>query len=271
MLLVVYAALALSQQEQATVNEKLNPLVTPPSHGGQVVSVISGSETGLQAIVTDARGPTTRDRLGSIDVALRGMGAAYSQGLSVRVNNAIELGGNDRSFHGEGMLDASGGYRWTVTNNQGPFIRGGVRAIIGGDALVYQSLLELPQAQFGYQYLASKKTLFEAGGRAGLSLFGRSDAPFERGVRSLDRVPDVGATATVKTGPINISADWSHFFPRDTGSQVDWMTAMVCGIAPHKIALCTELRAVFGDVHVGTEVLSSRVTQLGFTAGISGL
>jgi hypothetical protein len=268
-LVAVYAALAIDNGSRER-DQSFSPLVSPPSRGGQVVSVIAASETGVEGVVTASRGAGNNDRFGSVSLSSRRIGVVYDRGLSVRVNNAVELGGSARGFHGEGVADISGGYRFHVTDTQGPFIRGGIRGIIGGDALLYQSMIELPQAQLGYQYLVGKETLLEVAERTGFSVFGRSDASGLGGVRPLDQVVDVGALATVKTGPLHLSADWSHFIERDRGSDVNWLTVTLCGAA-HRIAVCTEARAVVGDVHLGSlETTGSRVMQVGLTVGFAG-
>jgi len=270
-LVAAYVALALSKDTQAAQSDSLNPLVTPPSHGGQVVSVYAESETGLMGLVTADRGGTGEaTRFASVGASLRRLGVAYDRGLVVRVSNAMELAGSERGVEGQAVADVSGGYRFHVTDDSGPFVRGGIRGILGGDALLYQSMIELPQAHLGYQYLKSKTTFIEAAARVGFSIFGRSDASGEGGRRALDQVADVGAIATLRTGPVHLSADWSHFLTRDGGSAIDWLSVSLCGTA-HKLALCTDARAMLGDQHIGNvEIASGRVTQVGLTLGFAG-
>jgi hypothetical protein len=265
-LLFIAAALVLSEEAKHTL-----ALTTPPQRDGKTESLMLVSTVGLTAMVTAARGGDADDRLGSLSLSSRKMGFAYDRGLDVRVVNTFELGASEHDrkigFHGGGSVEASGGYRFHVAETHGPFIRGGIEALIGGDSLVYQSLVELPQAQLGYQYIAGP-SLFEVAGRSGFSIFGRSDTG-DQASRHLDQVLDVGAMGTARTGPVVVTAEWSHFLARGEGAPIDWVTIAVCGIA-RTVALCTDVRAVSGDVYLPSQALAaSRVTQVGITIGSS--
>jgi hypothetical protein len=265
--LVVCAALALSEDAKHRL-----AVTTPPQHGGKTVSLMLVGSTGISATVTTAGGGDASDHLGSLSLMSRRAGFAYDRGLDVRASNFLELGAGVHDggvvFHGGFGFDLAGGYRFHVAETHGPFIRGGFEALIVGDALVYQSLLELPQAQLGYQYLAGT-TLLEAAGRSGFSMFGRSDTGYHAN-RHLDQVLDVGAMATAKTGPLLLAAEWSHFLARgDGGAPIDWLTVSLCGIV-HKVAVCTDARMVAGDVFTAAnEPTASHVTQVGLTVGSS--
>jgi hypothetical protein len=263
---VVCAALALSEDAKHRL-----AVTTPPQHGGKTVSLMLVGTTGISGMVTASSGGNATDRLGSLGLSSRRAGFAYDRGLDIRVSNTFELGAalHDRAvdFHGGFGFELAGGYRFHVADTHGPFIRGGFQTFIAGDPLVYQSLLELPQAQLGYQYLAGK-ALLEAAGRTGLSIFGRSDTGYHAS-RHLDQVLDIGGMATAKMGPVLLAAEWSHFLPRDEGAAIDWLTVSLCGIV-HKVAVCTDARLVAGDVFVAAnEPVASRVTQVGLTVGSS--
>ncbi len=246
-------------------------MATPPQHGGKTVSLMLSGMTGLTATVTAARGGDVNTRLAALSVSSFREGFAYDRGLDVRVTNTIDLGAADHdgvvAFHGGFGFQVAGGYRFHLTDTQGPFVRGGLETLIAGDALVYQSLLELPQVQLGYQYLAGS-TLFEAAGRAGLSILGRSNTGYAA-TRHLDQVLDVGAMGTARTGPILLRGEWSHFLARDAGGPIDWLTLSLCGVA-RRIEVCTQTRAVEGDVAFPPHpVAASHVTQIGLTLGFA--
>jgi hypothetical protein len=264
--LIALAALVLSEEAKHTL-----ALTTPPQRDGKTESLMLVSTVGLTAMVTAVRGGDADDRLGSLSLSSRRMGFAYDRGLDVRVVNTVELGASEHDrrigFHGFGSIEASGGYRFHVAETHGPFIRGGAEALIGGDSLVYQSLVELPQLQVGYQYIAGT-TLFELAGRSGLSVFGRSETG-DNASRHLDQVLDTGATGTSRTGPVVLNAEWSHFLAHGAGAPIDWLTFSLCGIR-RVIAVCTDVRAVTGDVYLPSQALAaSHVTQVGITIGTS--
>jgi hypothetical protein len=243
-------------------------LTSPPTHGGKVVDVAIAGVTGVTATVTAARGGDADQRLGSLSLSTRRIGYAYDRGLVVRVSNAGELGGNDRGLHGLALLEVAAGYRFHVADTHGPFVRGGAGGRLSGDALVYQSTVEVPEVQAGYQY-ATGSTLLELTSRAGFSVFGRSDTGVHA-TRHLDESPDVGAMATVRSPHTLLLVTWSHFLPTNHGGGIDWVDAGLCATF-RRLALCTDVRLVAGDVNLanGTRA-SSSVTQVGVTAGMAG-
>jgi hypothetical protein len=264
--LFLTAALVLSEEAKHTL-----ALTTPPVRDGKAVSLMLVSTIGLTGMVTAARGGDADDRLGSLSLSSRRMGFAYDRGLDVRVVNTLALGASEHDrkvgFHGDASVEASGGYRFHVAEAHGPFVRGGILALIGGDSLVYQSLVELPQVQVGYQYIGAME-IFEIAGRSGFSILGRSDTG-DHASRHLDHSVDVGAMGTVRTGPVLVTTEWSHFLADGSGTPVDWLTVALCGIA-RSIAICTDIRSVSGDVSVSSQTLAaSRVTQVGITVGSS--
>ena len=269
--LIAYAAVAVATPPAAPVRARQkgpDDFASPPVRNGKTVGVTIVGVTGLNVTATAARGGDTTDHVGSVSLNSRRLGYAYDQGLVVRVHNGLELGGNDRGFHGGVSFEAAGGYRFHVTETQGPFVRAGVDAVLRGDALVYQSLLELPQGHAGYQYLAGD-TLLEVAGHTGLSLLGRSNTG-DHASRSLDQSFEAGAMATARTGPLLAIAGWSHFLARGAGAAVDWLDFALCARAK-RFAVCTDARFVVGDVHLSSgTTASSTVSQVGLTVGTAG-
>jgi hypothetical protein len=246
-------------------------VTTPPQHGGKTVSLMLVGTSGVAATVTTSAGGNASDHVGALGVSSQREGFAYDRGLDVRASNVIDLGAGLHDgtvvFQGAFAFELAGGYRFHVADTHGPFVRGGFEALIGGNPLVYRSLLELPQAQLGYQYL-SPTALVEVAGRAGLSIFGRSDMGYEAS-HHLDQVLDLGGMMTVKTGPVWLSGEWSHFLPRDGEVPVDWLTVSLCGLA-HGLAVCTMARSVDAEGSVAPDGhVASHAVQVGLTIGSS--
>ena len=266
MFLIVCAALAMTPEARS----ELDP-ATPPVRNGKAVSFVDVGTAGLAATVTSTQGGDANDRLGSLSLSVRHVGFAYDDGLDVVDSTTLELGGtvHDHSlgFHGGGTLLIAGGYRFHVTDASGPFVRGGAEAVLRGDPLVYQSMAEVPQLQIGYQSIKGR-TFFEAAGRSGFVLSGRSETG-DLASRHLDQVLDIGATAVARIGPTLFVGEWSHFLARGPGGAVDWLTVSLCGIK-RPLAVCTDVRTIFSDVGVAPgEVVSARVAQVGITIGSS--
>ncbi len=278
-LVVAYAAVALGGPAAAPgeppsgVNAYGQPtgpaaLTSPPTHGGKVVDAALVGVTGVAATVTAARGGDADDRLGSISLDTRRLGYAYDRGLIVRVSNAMGLGGNDRGVHGGLSFEAAGGYRFAVGETHGPFVRAGAAARVAGDALVYQSLLEIPEVHAGYQYLV-QNTLLEVASRGGFAELGRSNTGHDA-TRHLDHTPQVGAMASARTPYSLVLLEWSHFLPTDRGGPTNWVDADLCATY-RRFAVCTDIRLVAGDVNLRTgESAPSSVTQVGMTLGLVG-
>jgi hypothetical protein len=274
---IAYAALVQGAQPDGgatgAVNSAGQPigpavLTSPPSHGGKLVDAALSGVTGIAATVTAARGGDADDRLGSISLNTRRLGYAYDRGLVVRVSNAAEIGGNDRGVHGALSFEAAGGYRFHVSDNHGPFVRAGVDFRLSGDALVYQSQLEVPQLHAGYQY-QRKDTLVELTSRAGFVEDGRSNTGHDA-TRHLDLSPEVGAMMSVKTPHTLLMAEWAHLLVENHGGPVDWLDVGLCATVK-RFATCTDVRLVAGDVNLPTgPSVSSSVTQIAVTVGTAG-
>jgi hypothetical protein len=270
---VLLLCAALTQPLSEDAQHRLS-LTTPPQHGGKPVSLMLLGASGVTGTAVATGGGDRDDHLGAVSLTTRRIGYSYDRGIIVRAFNWADVGGTVHNgvfaFHGGTHFELAGGYRFHLSDTSGPFVRGGLDGMIGGDPLVYQSLLELPQVELGYQYLAGS-TLFEVAGRSGFSILGRSNTGYPLVSRHLDEVPDVGAMITARIAPIFLVAEWSHFLARDNGWRpdappVDWVTVSVCGIVK-RIAICTDVRAVEEDVYVSHELLASHSTQVGITLG----
>jgi hypothetical protein len=260
----VFAAL-LAFHLLAETKEADRRLAAPPHHGGKVVRAMKYSASGLSAgLVSTGGGDATR-RLGTLAIHSEQLGYGYDRGLVVRVANAIDLGGDVRGFHGGLTGDLSGGYRFGASDTYGPYVRGGIALALRGDALVYQSLLELPQASIGYQYVTAS-TVLDLAPRLGFVILGQSNTG-DQASRKLDLGLDAGATAAVRVGPIMARASWSHLLPRSAGGAVDWVGLGLCGRT--RLVVCTTAGFVAGDVHLpGGAIGASHVAEIAFTIGL---
>ncbi len=238
----------------------------PRRPNGSTVSALIAGSTGLDASATLERAEGSADHRGGAFV-LRSTTLAYSfdQGVIVRLTNEIEIGGgaDDRGAMFQGMLSASlmGGYRISVTPNQGPFIRGGFFGLVAGNDLFYRSALILPDAHVGYQYLVTRKILVEAAYTSGLVLTGRSDAPLGTTTDShdLDLAVAMGALGAIHFDPFAISARWTHMFTTTSSAPVDWLDGSICAEPGKTLAICVHATWDRSDV--------VNITQVGLTLG----
>jgi hypothetical protein len=260
----VFAAL-LALHLFAETKEADRRLAAPPHHGGRVVRAMKYSASGISAGLVSAGGGDATRRLGTIGVHSEQLGYGYDRGLDVRVANSFDLGGDVRGFHGGLMGDLSGGYRFGESDTHGPLVRGGIALALRGDQLVYQSLLELPQAQIGYQYVTAD-TVIDVAPRLGFVILGQSNTG-DQASRKLDLGLDAGATGALRVGPIMARASWSHLLPHSSGGAVDWVGLGLCGRTA--LVLCTTASFVTGDVHLpGGSIVGSHVTEITFTIGL---
>lgn len=260
----MYAAL-LALHLFGETREAHERLAAPPHRGGKVVRAMKYSASGLAGGIVSTGGGDATSRLGTIAFHGEQLGYGYDRGLIVRVSNAFDLGGDVRGFHGGLMGDASGGWRFGASDTWGPFVRAGIAVALRGDALVYQSLLELPQAAVGWQYV-SENTVLDLAPRAGFVILGQSNTG-DHASRKLDIGLDAGAVATLRLGAMLARASWSRFFPRSPGAPVDWIGLGFCGRT--FVVLCTTGGVVAGDVQLPSgELRASHVTEVMFTIGL---
>jgi hypothetical protein len=232
----------------------------PVRPGGAKVAALIVGGTGLDASETLEHDDANSHHAGAFTVRSTTYAYSFDEGVIVRLVNEFEIGGG-ASDHGvmfQGALLASltGGYRFSITKNQGPFIRAGILGLVAGNDLFYRSALALPDAHVGYQYLISRKFLAEAAYTTSFVLTGRSDA--EGDSHNLDLALAIGALVSLHTDPISITARWMHTFPTQSATDVDWLEGALCAEPGKTLALCVRARWDRTDVSV---------TQFGFTLG----
>jgi hypothetical protein len=126
---------------------------------------------------------------GRLDAAL-----TTARGVTARAHAAMFLGGGGAGLEGVlgGTFDV--GWRAPVAETHGPVVRAGLLGLLAGNDLIYDSRLELPRAQIGYQVFADE-VFVEAGLQPGAVLAGRF-APRDGGARELGGTFDAGAYVT---------------------------------------------------------------------------
>jgi len=226
--------------DDAEINARLAQL--PHRPGGERVSAVLDVGGGFLASETAA--PT--NKAGNVTLYSWIAGWGYDRGLSIRVLNDVELGAGNTGFQGTLGGSITGGYRFGRTN--GPFFRAGMLTHIAGthDAF-YRSILEIPEAHVGWQWLEGKSYLVEAGWHGGLILTGRNDV--QPGSRNLDVTFATGALAALHAGPLLFISEWKHIFPH-AGTPIDWFDGLACGAIAHRFLWCARGMVDLADVHV---------------------
>lgn len=175
-----------------------------------------------------------RDALGGAMVGLHGVGDMDVGALSVRYRDALGIGYMSSGITGEMAIDIAAGTHVMFGPAHGPVMRGGLRARLFGNDAIYDSLIELPQAQLGYQYLAGPLQL-EIAARGGLMLDGRLFLPSVRHDFGLQ--PEFGAYATMRYAWLRADLEWSWLRVDATFDAAKRGEARLCG-ASAPLAAC---------------------------------
>lgn len=175
-------------------------------------------------VSADLHGRT--DAIGGAAVGLHGVGDMDIAALSVRYRDTLALGYMSGGIAGEMSVDVAAGTHIMLGASHGPVVRGGLRArLLGNDAL-YDSLIELPQAQLGYQWLQGPLQL-ELAARGGLMLDGRLFLP---GVRhNFGLQPEIGAYSTLRYQWLRADLEWSWLRVDGSFAHAQRGEARLCG------------------------------------------
>lgn len=204
------------------------------------------AEAGTDA--TGARVSITRLRGSDADDTGRGMGVAFSghaeryaayKSFSVRETSFAFLGGGSLGLEGGIGMDVAAGVRLRTDEHQGAVFRLGMRGYLLGNDKVYESLLEIPQLQVGYQFLRPKQ-VFEISGRIAPVLAGRFNTGDEV-ERKLGKSVEVGGLAALHIDPIHFGVEHSHVLLDGPLGDVDLFSSRLCGDA-WPLQLCVDAR-----------------------------
>lgn len=153
--------------------------------------------------------------------------------LTARYRHLYRIGGGQAGFDGGADVDVQLGRLWSVAEHQALVARVGARGYIYGNQRLFASLLELPAAEAGYQWLSDSWHV-ELLGRGGLVLVGKH--------RALDAPRDdfggtlmYGAGAALGWRALNAEVGWSAI-----GTDGHRLELTGCAIAG-KLGVCVEL------------------------------
>src|SRR5262249_52918725 len=178
------------------------------------------------------------------------------------------LGGGGGGFEGALGGSLAGGIRLPVTPHGGFVLRAGMEGYLLGNDYLYASMLELPQGQFGYQFMNGRR-LFEVGGKLGAVLTGRYRDPQADLTRKLNSAVEWGSYASLHFTPVRLDAAFTRIEARrnEPNTPLDIVSGSVCGLA-RWVAVCIDGRFERGDLALADGTGKSfQSTYAGLTIG----
>ncbi|MBX3190226.1 MAG: hypothetical protein KF819_24720 [Labilithrix sp.] len=227
---------------------------------------VSLSVVGLRGSLTQVSAGPVSETAASVSLA----GAVDSYALDGTTHGAMSfaLGGGGAGFEGAltGLIDI--GYRVPVGEDHGPFGRIGFDGRLQGNDLLYFSLLELPRATVGWQYLAGR-TVIEGGMRGGAVLAGFYN-PGEEGRRKLNGF-EWGGFLSSQFGYVRLDMSFMRIEAKKTltGRPVHVGKASLCA-AGKRFGACVDGMLFGGDADMraaGVRLATSSV--FGLTLGVT--
>ena len=160
------------------------------------------------------------------------------------------IGGGSAGFEGGLGGDFAFGARVPLGKTHGPFARLGFKGYLYGNDDLYNSLLELPTGQLGYQILAGHRFLLELAGSAAPVLVGRYNVGDAR-PRKLGKSFEYGGHLGLRVQGVHLELGYSRITPeRDSPlDPLDVFRGQLCAAA-WPVALCVDGRAYHGQVFV---------------------
>lgn len=224
------------------------------------------TESGIHAAVTTVQGADRGDgRLAYYGFSSSHVGYGYEAPATIRV---VNNGGIAFGAHGvEGGIDNSvtGGVRAPFGKNHGLVVRGGFEGNFFGNKYLWDSRLELPEFQLGYQWLVPGKVV-DFAMKGGYILLGRHNAG-DAGERRTDGSLEWGGVGTIHFKNLDLRADYSRIYPRHAGNTVNQVGYAFCGNRK-PFTVCTDFRYEVGQVYLpDAQLHDSRVTYVGLTFG----
>lgn len=269
---------ALAQDAQAAA-----PSSAPTAEPAQKVTVEVGmvgdvdtADAEQRSKQTDAQGTVglrtslLRADKSTMGVSFAGRTLEYTSGTWTTARDSFfwNLGGGQGGFEGGLGGSLAGGVRLPLDKTRGFVLRGGLEAYMLGNNYFYASLFELPQGQFGFQYMHGR-SLFEVGAKTGAVLTGRYRDPQEDVTRKLSAALEVGGYASLHFTPVRFDASFTRInaLDNDPGTPVHVAEGAVCGLA-RWFSVCVDGRFERGDLVAGDDVARSfQSTYAGLTVG----
>lgn len=205
--------------------------------------------TGARVSVTRLSGSDADDTGNGLGLTFSGHSERYGayQIFTVREASFAFIGGGSLGFEGGLGANLAAGVRLPVGRYHGPFFRLGVRGYLLGNDKVYESLLEAPQLQLGYQLLRPGEA-FELAGRVGPVLAGRFNTG-DDAERKLGKSFEVGGHLGMHSEPLHLELEHTHVLADGDLGDVDLLSARLCGDA-WVLQLCMDGRVGRGDAEV---------------------
>ena len=222
--------------------------------------------SGVQASLTQVRGGDKEAQLAAFTLSSAHVGFGYERPGTIRVINTASLGGGRDGIQGGFGNAVAGGVRAPFGKHHGLIARGGAEGSFFGNRYLWDSLLELPQLQLGYQWLVPQ-SVADLALKGGYLLLGRHNTG-DGATRNLGGALEWGGIGYLHLGPVDLRASYARVYVRHGGSPVDLVEGAFCG-TPAPFALCTSLRYERGDVGLPDGTLRDvSVSYVGITIGL---
>jgi hypothetical protein len=194
---------------------------------------------------------------------------ATRDNLTVHVLAFGGIGGG--TAHNEGSLGfgLDFGWRGSITETSGPFLRVGMGGMMTGHRAFYLSLFEPFQGRAGYQLLDGD-TVLEAGITHGIIPVGRFD-PGEHARRDLSRTKELGAYLALHREDYRADATFMHVFDPEAGKDrddVEIVRAMYCDYRLG-FALCADGLFTRGEARKAGRERMTNALYFGITLGLT--
>lgn len=221
---------------------------------------------GIDGSITHSHGGDGDAQLGAVGIASTHIGFGYEDPTTVRVVSTGSLAGGPNGIQGGLSSAVAGGVRLSLGKSHGAVVRGGAEGFFFGNRYLWDSFLEFPQLQVGYQWLVPGSVV-DVAMKGGYVLFGRHNTG-DSVTRDLDASLEWGAIGAVHLGPLDLRANYTRVLVDQGATPIDLVEGAVCGLA-RILALCTNVRYELGEGRLSDGTLrSTRVSFVGLTAGL---
>jgi hypothetical protein len=198
----------------------------------------------------------------------------FGLGPSLRILFDSHVGGSNLGFEGSLQGAVAYGGRWSFGSHHGPVWRSGARVLAETSGVGDTLVVNLPQAELGYQYL-KLPLLLELRAEIGAVLYGRYDVS---GVdtRKLDSTVSLGGSAVIWWDLVSLSTSYATIRGHDRSQNraVNIVEARLCSRAGPARAgpaldLCGYYRRYSGTVLHDLHDADSSMSFAGFSVGMA--